>query len=240
MRSQSALLEKIQVDYEVACERHPFGKLAIDIYRVAQPEALLDEAALAATHTTVPWAPYWAEAWDAAHAMAQQLVHRELQQIELLDLGCGLGITGTVAAAHGARVFFADYAPPALLFAELNCLPWRAACQFQCVDWRHDNLERQFELIVGADILYDRADIPHLDRFWRQHLAPEGKVLLGDPNRPLTNELLEMLRSLGWQLKTTRYPRLAGGRDFRLVQAELPASRRDALPSPDESAKMHS
>lgn len=221
MRDQAALLAEIEGEYEIACERHSFGPLEIDIYRVAQPESLLDEETLAATHATVSWAPYWAEAWDAAHAMAKELVKRDLQQVDLLDLGCGLGITGTVAAASGAHVYFADYAPPALLFAELNCLPWRAACQFQCVDWRQDNLQRKFEIIVGADILYDRADIPHLDRFWRQHLQAGGKVLLGDPARPLTNELLTMLTARGWQLSASMHPQLANGRDFRLVEARL-------------------
>lgn len=219
MRSKAALLEEIQGEYDVACEQHRFGQLDLDIYRVAQPESLLDDETLSATHAAVPWAPYWAEAWDAAHAMAGELVKCDLQQVELLDLGCGLGITGAVAAASGAQVFLADYAPPALLFAELNCLPWRASCRFQCVDWRQDDLQRKFEIIVGADILYDRADIPHLDRFWRQHLTPAGKVLLGDPARPLTNELLSMLAALGWQLSTSLYPQLAGGRDFRLVKA---------------------
>ena len=95
--------------------------------------------------------PYWAELWDSALAIGQFLAagkddagtrgHRDAVKEEIraslpasprlrvpasssaLDLGCGMGLSGTIAAAVGHRVLFADMEPPALLFARLNSLP---------------------------------------------------------------------------------------------------------------------
>src|SRR5687767_3613897 len=46
------------------------------------------------------------------------------RSVSVLDLGCGMGLAGTAAAALGHRVTFADLEAPALLFARLNSLPW--------------------------------------------------------------------------------------------------------------------
>ena len=75
---------------------------------------------------------------------------------QVLDLGCGMGLAGTVAAALGAHVLFADLEPPALLFAALNSLPWRDRIRTRRTNWRTDDLGQQFPLILGADILYEK------------------------------------------------------------------------------------
>ena len=74
-----------------------------------------------------PHLPYWAELWESAAGIATALTRRDLNpQTRVLDLGCGMGLAGTVAAALGAQVTFADLEPPALLFARLNSLPYAA------------------------------------------------------------------------------------------------------------------
>ncbi|MDB5355202.1 MAG: prmC 1 [Phycisphaerales bacterium] len=121
----------------------------------------------------------------------------------VLDLGCGMGLAGTVAAALGATVLFADLEPPALLFAALNSLPWHQRVRTRRLDWQHDRLAERFDLILGADILYERPQWPFLEPFWRAHLAPNGSVLLGEPGRQTGDLFVDWIGQRGWEL--TRY-----------------------------------
>lgn len=130
----------------------------------------------------------------------------------VLDLGCGMGLSGTVAAALGARVLFADLEPPALLFARLNSLPFDRpkpagpAVRTRRLNWRTDRLGERFDLIVGADILYERHQWEHLEPFWRAHLAPAGAVLLGEPRRPTGDVFGDWIRARGWAVEVFEEP----------------------------------
>ncbi|MCL4205913.1 MAG: methyltransferase domain-containing protein [Pirellulaceae bacterium] len=212
------LLNEIRRDFDVACYPVRVGNLTLDFYRVADPESLLTDEVLLASHEQLEWQPYWAETWDTSFGVAEELISRALQGKHVLDLGCGLGLTGTVAAACGATVVMADYAPPALQFARLNSWPFRERVEVIRLDWRRDRLERKFDLIVGSDILYDRHDLPYLDAFWQTHLESDGKVLLGDPTRALTNDLLTWLLAQGWHATETQRRTPLSQRPIRLVE----------------------
>ena len=118
----------------------------------------------------------------------------------VLDLGCGMGLAGTVAAALGANVTFADIEPAALLFAQLNSLPWRQCARFRKLNWRTDAISEKFNLILGADILYERSQWEFLDPFWRGHLAKGGQVWLGEPGRQTGDMFIEWIKSREWEL----------------------------------------
>ena len=126
-------------------------------------------------------------------------LHSSLCTYTILDLGCGMGMAGTVAAALGARVVFADLETPALLFAQLNSLPWRRRVQTRRLNWQRDQLDRRFDLILGADILYESAQWPFLETFWRAHLADGGQVLLGEPGRQTGDMFIEWIAARGWR-----------------------------------------
>ena len=197
-----------------------FGDVHLKILRVRDPDSLLDEEQILAGHQEVDWQPYWAQAWDAALMLSEQLSGMDFAGTRVLDLGCGLGITGAVVAARGGQVTMGDYAEPAVEFARLNSWPWRSSVRVLPLNWRTDQLTERFDWIVAADILYDRDEIVHLDRFWRIHLKPGGKILHGDPNRAMTVEFLSALDALGWQV-TTRLEPFSARRCLRLTEFEL-------------------
>jgi predicted nicotinamide N-methyase len=126
---------------------------------------------------------------------------RTLNPPAVLDLGCGMGLSGTIAAALGARVLFADIEPPALLFAQLNSLPWASRVRARKLNWRTDRLDERFDLIVGADILYERAQWEYQEPFLRYHLAHGGQVLLGEPGRQTGDLFLDWIKPCGWELE---------------------------------------
>ena len=143
--------------------------------------------------------PYWAELWDSAFGIGQFLVARGCAGTgkRALDLGCGMGFAGMVAAAMGYEVTLADLEPEALLFARLNAPGARA----RRLDWRSDRLGERFDLIIGADVLYDRKQWEFLEPFWRAHLAEGGSVLLGEPGRQTGDMFVDWIAQREWKLE---------------------------------------
>ena len=172
--------------------------LQLAFWRPEDAEAILDDETLNQPHEALPWQPYWAQAWEACRGMCHHLSSLPLQGLEVLEPGCGLAITAAAALAGGAHVVCGDNAPPALDFAVVNTWPWRDRVEVGLIDWRETRLDRQFDLIVGSDIVYDRREVEPLDRFFRQHLHQAGRVILSDPSRAMTREFLEHFDRLGW------------------------------------------
>jgi predicted nicotinamide N-methyase len=106
--------------------------------------------------------PYWAFCWASGLALARWIVaHPEhVAGRQVLDFGSGSGIAGLAAARAGAaRVVCCDLDPLALKACRANA---RAnAVQIETLDDLHASTER-FELILAADVLYDRANLPLL------------------------------------------------------------------------------
>lgn len=207
------LRQRINRQYQTVTETVRIsGGPEIELLRIANPDTVLDQVAAEEDRlekisgrrcdSDQLHLPYWAELWDSALALSQHLCRIVAQHsfASVLDLGCGMGLTGTVAARLGLRVLFADLEPPALLFAQLNSLPDRDRVRTRRLDWRKDKLEEKFDLIVGADILYERKQWDHLEPFWRDHLRDEGIVLLGEPGRQTGDLFLDWIKSRDWSL----------------------------------------
>ncbi len=210
MKRRAALLARIRRRYATVTDPVAFGPVRFSFTRVADPNRVLDEVAAeedrrerttGLRHQEPLHLPYWAELWDSGGGVAAFMVNRlttDLAGRSVLDLGCGQGLLGCVAAALGARVVFADLEAPALLFAQLNATPLGRRTVARRVDWQHDNLGRRFDVILGADILYDRKQWAHLEPFWRAHLSDGAQVLLGEPGRPTGGMFLDWLKGKGW------------------------------------------
>jgi predicted nicotinamide N-methyase len=229
------LLARIKRRYQVSLTDVTVGPATISFARVTDPDRVLDEVAaeedrrekcsgqrLSGDELHLP---YWAELWDSASGIAQFLTdHRELIQpdAQVLDLGCGMGLSGTAAAALGARVLFADLETPALLFAQLNSLPFRERVATRRVDWRRDHLGRRFDAILGADILYERKQWDYLEPFWSEHLTNSGYILLGEPGRQTGDLFCEWISTKPWRLDQFAQPVPSFPRPIRLLRLTRP------------------
>jgi predicted nicotinamide N-methyase len=212
MREHARLLYRIRLlKYHVVETLLQVDRLEIGFVRIADPDAVLDRVADeqdkleklrgARTDGEQLHLPYWAELWDSAAAIGQHLGRSGVSGRSILDLGCGMGLAGTVAARLGNRVLFADLEPPALLFAQVNSLPDRDRIRTRQLNWRTDRLNERFDLIIGSDILYERAQWEFLEPFWREHLAPGGEVLLGEPGRQTGDLFPDWIRARGWSFQ---------------------------------------
>lgn len=208
------LLARIHRRFETVTEPLRVGELALNFTRIADPNRVLDQVAaeedrrdkLAGKRRDGEelHLPYWAELWDSSLAiiefLAQILPQFDITKMSVLDLGCGMGLTGTVAAAMGAKVLFADLEPEALLFARLNAIKYHNRIRTRRLNWQTARLSEQFDLIIGADILYDKTQWVFLEPFWRRHLRAGGTVLLGEPGRQTGDLFLEWIKPYPWSL----------------------------------------
>jgi predicted nicotinamide N-methyase len=230
------LLARIHRRYQTITEPLIVAGRTFEFTRIADPNRVLDQVAeeedrrdkLAGKRRDGEelHLPYWAELWDSSLAIIELLPSllnpepRTLNPLAVLDLGCGMGLTGAVAASFGARVLFADIEPDALLFARLNALEFEDRIRTRRLNWKTARLTEQFDLILGADILYDKTNWPHLESFWRGHLKRGGGVLLGEPGRQTGDLFLDWIKPHPWkisQLKKSVPTRTAPIRIFQMT-----------------------
>lgn len=211
--TKSELLDRIRREFACTTELVSIAGTPIEFTRVSDPEAVFDGM------EDETWQPYWAQAWDSSLPLAIRISQLDLLDQHVLDLGCGLGLVGTVAAARGAQTWMADAAPPALDFARLNSWPWRAHVDFRQLDWNTAALNKKFDWIFGSDLLYDRHDWSGLEEFCRSHLRSNGQVLFTEPGRTTGNEFLQWMPDRGWQVTVTAQPDAGRVRFLQCVPA---------------------
>lgn len=171
----------------------------LSLVRVKDLERWVDREALLRDETEEP--PYWAHLWTGALTLARYVEeHINCRNLTVLDLGCGLGLTGIIASLKGGHVTFADKEPPAVAFATLNAQ--RNSCSLftaRTLDFTQDTLDTQFALILGAEILYDRPTFPALTAFLQRHLAQAGRAIFSDARRTNTEAFYQQLDNAGLQ-----------------------------------------
>ena len=222
------LLARIHRRYQTKTETLTIGGLKIPFTRIDDPDVVLDQVAAEEDRRERTSGqrhegeelhlPYWAELWESGLGIGQMLVGTSemVRGKNVLDLGCGMGLAGAIAAALGANVLFADLEPDSLLFAALNSLPWREKIRTRRLNWRKDRLDERFDLILGADILYEKEQWPFLESFWHEHLAEGGSVLLGEPGRQTGDLFLEWIRPEDWKIEQSEQPVPTRPRPIRL------------------------
>jgi predicted nicotinamide N-methyase len=220
-RQSLRLLWRIQQRFDVIRQTHLLCGRAFEFVRVKNPDTVLDQVVAEEDRrdklngkrrdSDELHLPYWAELWDSAFGIGQFLLETplpdQLRRPVALDLGCGMGFAGMIAAAIGYEVTMADLEPECLLFAQLNAPTART----RRLDWREDRLSRRFDLIIGADVLYDRKQWVALEAFWRHHLAEDGRVLLGEPGRQTGDLFVGWIADKPWRV--TRFSQAVATRE---------------------------
>jgi predicted nicotinamide N-methyase len=120
--------------------------------------------------------PYWSFCWASGLALARFLAEQPhwVAGKRVLDFGAGSGVAGIAAMKAGAfKVVACDLDPLAIeacrANAELNGVTLEYSGDFFAE-------EDRFDLILVADVLYDRANLPLLDQF----LSRGKQVLVAD------------------------------------------------------------
>jgi len=185
--------------YPAALDEFAHAAARIVLYRVARLEDFVDREALL-REQEVAEPPYWAHLWIGARALARRLAEsRTLSGRRVLDLGCGLGLPGLVAASLGAEVWFVDRESAALEFvrrsAERNGFE---NVRVMRLDFTRDSLATDFDVILGAEVVYDPVSYVPLGEFLERHLRRHGEIHLTDAFRSDAERFFAELRRRGF------------------------------------------
>lgn len=123
--------------------------------------------------------PYWGFCWASGLALARFLAQHPQWVVgkRVLDFGAGSGVAAIAAARAGAlEVVACDLDPLALDACRAN-----AALNNVQLNYSADFFAEadRFDLIIVADVLYDRANLPLLDHFLsrgREALVADSRV----------------------------------------------------------------
>ena len=121
---------------------------------------------------------YWAFCWASGQVLARELLdHPErVRGRRVMDFGAGSGVAGIAAAMAGAtEVLCCDLDEDARLACQSNAELNRVSVQV-IEDWRAAG---EIDLLIIADVLYDRANLPLLNELCR-NLRPPADILLAD------------------------------------------------------------
>ncbi len=170
--------------------------------------------------------PYGFLLWESAVGLARFLAANPtlVAGKRVLELGTGVGLAGMAAQAMGAQVWQTDHQAGALALAQINAYQnGIMGLNRFLADWRTWTHKDRYDILLGADILYERAMHFYLESIFRANLAPHGKLLLSDPVRPQALEFVGHLEKSGWQitLETLCVQLEEAGRENRPVEVAI-------------------
>lgn len=203
-------------NYPVQIETVPLGGRTYTLVVPQQTDALLDDPRVVARFEHDEYMPYWATLWPAAVLLADVVAAwprppADAEPPAVIDLGCGLGLVGLVAADRGCRVTVADHDEDALAFAVENArrsdLPPPSTLH---LDWRDPPAALpQYDRILAADVLYEARNLQPVADLVVRTLRPGGFALLADPHRQTADQFDQLARAGGLNVAVSELSRAA-------------------------------
>jgi predicted nicotinamide N-methyase len=180
----------------------PLETMTIEIAgRAFAIEAVRDQDRLLAEAGTFRVFPFGLLLWESGVVMGDAVVESLSLSFPgaVLELGAGAGLGGIVAASQGAGVTQTDYCVEALALCRRNV---RAngvtGIEQRFGDWTDWRDVSRYDLVIGADILYEPALYGDILRVLECTMQPGGQAILTDPARTHAGRFVDDLRSAGW------------------------------------------
>lgn len=108
---------------------------------------------------------YWVFCWASGQVLARWILDnkKQFENKTIIDFGCGSGIAAIAAKMAGAKhVIACDIDPDAIIASKAN-----AELNQVQLEYLNDfnNLDKHIDMIIVADVLYDKANLSWLDLF---------------------------------------------------------------------------
>ena len=144
--------------------------------------------------------PFWARPWPSAFGMATRLDEDPpAPGMRVLELGCGLGLPSIVAARAGAEVLATDGSTDAIAYTAHSLVFNGVEADVAAADWATDGdalaARGPFDLVLGADVLYTKANAETAMRLLPRLVAPGGTAWFADPGRSNSADFLAAIRA---------------------------------------------
>lgn len=155
--------------------------------------------------------PYWIFAWASGYALAEKILENEISVKDktIIDFGAGSGIVAIAARLAGAKNAIACEVDPVAKSviarnAELNGVPIQQISNL-------GELKDRPDLILAADVLYERAHLGFLDLFLQY--APSS-IVADSRQKQLSHTAFRYIAT-HW---TTSFPDFAEAQEFNEVK----------------------
>ncbi|GJL53405.1 MAG: hypothetical protein NPIRA02_05370 [Nitrospirales bacterium] len=132
---------------------------------------------------------YWDRIWPSEVGLSEFLITKffphTLQGHRILEIGCGVGLAGIVAAQLGASMTFSDMVPVTLEGIKETCQLNNITDFDTCtLDWFDPiNLGNRYDIVLGSEVFYDEKNLPEISHVLQSALKPGGRGIFCDPNR---------------------------------------------------------
>jgi 2-polyprenyl-3-methyl-5-hydroxy-6-metoxy-1,4-benzoquinol methylase len=148
------------------------------------------------------------QVWPAGRVLAQAMSLFDVQGKRVLEVGCGLGLSSLVLKRRGGNIVASDHHPLAHSFLEYNAgLNGMDTPRYCDLPWAVVNPDLgKFDLIIGADVLYERDHAVLLASLVRRHASPTAEIVITDPGRGNSGPFTTALQRIGFSVDETRSP----------------------------------
>lgn len=123
----------------------------------------------------------------------------------VLELGCGVGLSGLAASSCGAaKVVMTDHDGRALAVARRNAaINGIGNVELELRDWTRWCDAATYNTIIGADVLYEKDHHGSILSILTRNLEPGGRAVLTDPCRHDLPLFLDAASAAGLSVKTS-------------------------------------
>lgn len=153
--------------------------------------------------------PIFGVIWPSGRVLAHLMLDYHVQGKRVLEVGCGIALASLILNRRAADITATDRHPETRGFLAHNVvLNDGDAIPFVRTGWGDlcDDLG-QFDLIIGADLLYEVEHVDLLSAFINRHANSRCDVIIVDPRRGYHAKFSKTMAQLGYacsQEKITR------------------------------------
>jgi predicted nicotinamide N-methyase len=176
--------------------------------------------------------PLFGVVWPSGQMLARHMSTHAVGGLRILEVGCGLALASIVLSRQGADITVSDCHPMVPAFLAENMV-LNELCDIDVIvgDWAAAAGEADgFDMVIGADVLYERDHFSMLSTFIDHHARPTAEVIIVDPGRGYAGKFSRQMQTLGYACAEQRSEmHLADG---ALFAGRIMTYRRDAPAAP--------
>jgi len=174
-----------------------------------------------------PEPPYWAHLWTASRVLARLAADEiDCRGRSVVEVGCGLGFVGIVAALRGARVTMFDFFDEAVRFAHANVALNDCQASVLRADLNHPPFRGGFDYCLAADVTYETGLQKALARFFALHLTRDGRAWCVESVRTYDPQFQQSCRMFGLETRERTVTEIDEGRTVPVRVTEVWRSER--------------
>ena len=197
-----------------------FDGLRVRLLVIKQLEDYVDTEALL-RDPDAPEPPYWAHVWPGSRTLAQRMSHAACAGKRVVEIGCGLGLAGIVAALRGGAVTMFDASPEGVQLAWANAALNGCGVGVVQTDIRRPGIRGLFDYCLAADVTYDPGLQSAVASFVAAHLAPAGRAWCAESVRTLDQGLRRACEAHGLRASEWKARELDEGREIPVRLTEV-------------------